>query len=87
MLRPEDQRGKGVCRHGASVGHARQCPEHVRHRVPLRGPRLTTAVDAAIPPLGARHAHHELRDTPIIDKAILVLMGNNHAVMDRIRAG
>ena len=47
----------------------------------------TTAVDAAIPPLGARHAHHELRDTPIIDKAFLVLMGNNHAILDRIRAG
>jgi formylmethanofuran dehydrogenase subunit A len=46
----------------------------------------TTAVDAAIPPLGARHAHHELRDTPVIDKALLVLLGNNHAIMDRVRA-
>ncbi|MHC5544199.1 formylmethanofuran dehydrogenase subunit A, partial [Singulisphaera rosea] len=45
----------------------------------------STAVDAAIAPLGARHAHHELRDTPVIDKAILILMGNNHEVMDRIR--
>src|SRR4029077_13639267 len=41
----------------------------------------------AIAPLGARHAHHELRDTPVIDKAFLVLMGNNHALMDRIREG
>ena len=47
----------------------------------------TTAVDAAIPPLGARQAHHELADTPLIDKAILVLMGNNHFLMDRIREG
>ncbi|MBX6314341.1 MAG: formylmethanofuran dehydrogenase subunit A, partial [Isosphaeraceae bacterium] len=47
----------------------------------------TTAIDAAIPPLGARHAHHEFRDTPVIDKAFLVLMGNNHYVMDRIREG
>lgn len=45
----------------------------------------TTAVDAAVPPLGARHAHHELNDTPVIDKALLVLMGNNHYVMDRLR--
>ena len=27
------------------------------------------------------------RDTPLIDKAMLVLMGNNHAIMDRVRAG
>src|SRR5262249_54456165 len=45
----------------------------------------TFALDAAIPPLGARHAHLELDDTPAIDKAILVLLGNNHYVMDRIR--
>ena len=47
----------------------------------------TTALDAAIPPLGARQAHHEFRDTPVLDKAFLVLMGNNHAVMDRIHEG
>ncbi len=44
-----------------------------------------TAVDAAIAPLGARHAHHEFQDTPIIDKGFLALMGNNHQVMDAIR--
>jgi formylmethanofuran dehydrogenase subunit A len=47
----------------------------------------TSAVDAAIPPLSARHAHHEFADTPLIDKAFLVLMGNNHFLMDRIREG
>jgi formylmethanofuran dehydrogenase subunit A len=47
----------------------------------------TTAIAAAIPPLGARHAHHELRATPVLDKRMLVLPGNNHAVMDRIREG
>ena len=46
-----------------------------------------TAVDAAIAPLGARATHHEFRDTPIIDKAFLVLVGNNHYAMDRIRLG
>ena len=46
-----------------------------------------TAVDAAIAPLGARPAHRELADTPIIDKAFLVLLGNNHYVMDRIKSG
>ena len=41
----------------------------------------TTAFDAAIPPLGARHAHEEFEDTPCIDKGFYVLMGNNHYVM------
>lgn len=45
----------------------------------------TTALDASIPPLGARQAHHELADTPLIDKAFLVLMGNNHLIMDQVR--
>ena len=47
----------------------------------------TTAFDAAIPPLGARHAHEELQDTPIIDKGFFVLVGNNHYVMKQIKAG
>lgn len=45
----------------------------------------TTAFDAAIPPLTARHAHEEFRDTPIIDKGFYVLMGNNHYIMNKIR--
>ncbi len=46
----------------------------------------TTAFDAAIPPLGARHAHEEFDDTPIIDKGFYVLMGNNHYVMKQLQA-
>jgi formylmethanofuran dehydrogenase subunit A len=45
----------------------------------------TTAFDAAIPPLLARHAHEELEDTPIIDKGFYVLMGNNHYVMKQLQ--
>ncbi|MCA9116080.1 MAG: amidohydrolase family protein, partial [Planctomycetaceae bacterium] len=44
----------------------------------------TTAFDAAVPPLGARHAHEELQDTPIIDKGFYVLMGNNHYIMQQL---
>jgi formylmethanofuran dehydrogenase subunit A len=46
----------------------------------------TTAFDAAVPPLAARHAHEELQDTPIIDKGFYVLMGNNHYVMKQLQA-
>lgn len=45
----------------------------------------TTAFDAAIPPLGARHAHEEFEDTPCIDKGFYVLMGNNHYVMQSLK--
>ncbi|MBL7041658.1 MAG: formylmethanofuran dehydrogenase subunit A, partial [Pirellulaceae bacterium] len=47
----------------------------------------TTAFDAAVPPLSARHAHEEFEDTPCIDKGFYVLMGNNHYVMKAIKDG
>jgi formylmethanofuran dehydrogenase subunit A len=45
----------------------------------------TTAFDAAVPPIGARHAHEELADTPCIDKGFYVLLGNNHFAMDCLK--
>ena len=45
----------------------------------------TTAFDAAIPPLAARHAHEEFVDTPMLDKGFLVLAGNNHFVMRKLQ--
>jgi formylmethanofuran dehydrogenase subunit A len=47
----------------------------------------TTVVDAATPPLAARHTLAELRDTPIVDAAFLVLMGNNLSLFELIREG
>jgi formylmethanofuran dehydrogenase subunit A len=44
----------------------------------------TTVVEAAAPPLAARHVLAELRDTPIIDKLFLVLMGNNQVLFELI---
>ena len=49
------------------------------------GMGYTTAFDAAVPPLSARHAHEEFEDTPCIDKGFYVLMGNNHFVMKSIQ--
>jgi formylmethanofuran dehydrogenase subunit A len=51
------------------------------------GMGYTTAFDAAIPPLGARHAHEEFHDTPVIDKGFLTLFGNNHYVLRQVHAG
>ncbi|MCI0493190.1 MAG: formylmethanofuran dehydrogenase subunit A [Planctomycetes bacterium] len=45
----------------------------------------TTAFDAAVPPLLARHAHMELADTPCIDKGCYILVGNNHYLMQAVK--
>jgi formylmethanofuran dehydrogenase subunit A len=37
----------------------------------------TSAMEAAVTPLGARHTLEELHDTPVIDKGFFVLVGNN----------
>jgi formylmethanofuran dehydrogenase subunit A len=47
----------------------------------------TTAFDAAVAPLAARHAHLELDDTPCLDKGIFVLMGNNQYALECIKRG
>ncbi len=45
----------------------------------------TTVMEAASSPLMARHTHEELQDIPIIDKGMLVTMGNNHFIMQCIK--
>jgi formylmethanofuran dehydrogenase subunit A len=42
----------------------------------------TTANEAAVPLLSAKHTHEELHDTPIIDKSCCVLMANNEIILD-----
>ena len=37
----------------------------------------TTAMEAAVPPIGARHVLEEMHDTPVIDKGFYVLLGDN----------
>ncbi len=87
IMRPEDKTAtisKGVWPRSGTLGSvASTFATGYRYA----GLGYTTAFDAAIAPLGARHAHHELRDTPVIDKGFLILLGNDHYVMDQIRAG
>jgi formylmethanofuran dehydrogenase subunit A len=47
----------------------------------------TAAIDAAIAPLGARHAHVELADVPILDSGFLALLGNNTLLLSLLAAG
>ncbi|MCB8838220.1 formylmethanofuran dehydrogenase subunit A [Aurantimonas sp. VKM B-3413] len=48
---------------------------------------FTTVVEPAMAPQSALHAHMELADTPIIDKATLVVLGNDDLLMRMIRDG
>ncbi len=47
----------------------------------------TTAMDAAVAPLGARHTLEEFHDTPIIDKGFYVLLGNNIFLNQLLKEG
>jgi formylmethanofuran dehydrogenase subunit A len=47
----------------------------------------TTAMEAAVPPIGARHVLEELNDTPVIDKGFYVLMGNNVLLYQLLEQG
>lgn len=87
-MRPEEHRGRRFGdAPGLRSGTVGSTPSTFATGYLYAGLGYTTAVDAAIPALSARHAHHEFADTPLIDKAFLVLMGNNHFLMDRLRDG
>ncbi len=86
-MRPEDKRrAEPVVRtpltHSGTMGSV---PSTFATGYKYIGLGYTTAFDAAVPPLAARHAHEEFEDTPCIDKGFYVLMGNNHFVMKAIQ--
>jgi formylmethanofuran dehydrogenase subunit A len=88
-LRPEEKRNSAVLHrtpltHSGTLGSV---PSTFATGYKYAGMGYTTAFDAAIPPLGARHAHEEFEDTPCIDKGFYVLMGNNHYIMQSLQAG
>jgi formylmethanofuran dehydrogenase subunit A len=86
-MRPEEKRnGEVVVRTALTrSGTLGSVPSTFATGYKYAGLGYTTAFDAAIPPLGARHAHEEFEDTPCLDKGFYVLMGNNHYVMRSIQ--
>jgi len=88
-MRPEDKRNARVIHRTLDTrsGTTGSIPSTFATGYLYAGMGYTTAFDAAIPPLSARHAHEELEDTPIIDKGFFILMGNNHYVLKQIAAG
>jgi formylmethanofuran dehydrogenase subunit A len=85
-MRPEEKRQGEVVRrtlttHSGTLGSV---PSTFATGFKYIGLGYTSAFDAAVPPLAARHAHEEFADTPAIDKGFYVLMGNNHFMMKTI---
>src|SRR3954454_14168849 len=79
---------------GPKVNAARRLEDHrsdplvpptsdTGYRYALLG--YTPVTEPAAPPLAARHVLAELRDTPMIDAAFLILLGNNLMLFDLIR--
>ena len=71
----------------ARSGTTGSCPSTFATGYLYAGLGYTTAFDAAIPPLAARHAHEEFEDTPLLDKGFFVLAGNNQFVMQQLKQG
>ena len=85
-LTPEEHRGEVLDRTAitrSGTGGTVPSTFATGYRYALLG--YTTVVEAATPPLAARHTLAELRDTPVIDAAFLVLMGNNLPLFELIR--
>src|SRR5437764_4190664 len=87
-MRPEDKRRAPPVRRTPLTrsGTTGSVPSTFATGYLYAGLGYPSAFDAAIPPLGARHAHEEFHDTPVIDKGFLVLMGNNHYVLQQVAA-
>lgn len=88
-MRPEEKRKAGVIHRTATThsGTLGSVPSTFATGYKYLGMGYTTAFDAAVPPLNARHTHEEFDDTPCIDKGFYVLTGNNHYIMNAIREG
>jgi formylmethanofuran dehydrogenase subunit A len=86
-LRPEDRRRTAPIKRTALTrsGTIGSTPTTFATGYLYAGMGYTTVFDAAVPPLGARHAHEEFHDTPVIDKGFFVLIGNNHYALRQIK--
>jgi formylmethanofuran dehydrogenase subunit A len=51
------------------------------------GMGYTTAFDAAVAAISAKHTHEEFHDTPVIDKGGYILMGNNEFILMKLKEG
>jgi formylmethanofuran dehydrogenase subunit A len=88
MMRPEDSEKDAEAKSGdrrSGSGFSVPSTFMTGYRYTEMG--YTTAMEAAMPPLVARHTHEEMVDTPILDKGAYPLLGNNWFVMEYLKNG
>jgi formylmethanofuran dehydrogenase subunit A len=87
-MRPEDHRRIVIPRTPVTrSGTGHTVPSTFATGYHFAGLGYTTLMEAAGPPLEARHVHEEMNDIPILDKAFFLMMGNNYFVMKFIHEG
>jgi formylmethanofuran dehydrogenase subunit A len=87
-LQPEDHRDDVLARTAVTrsgVGGTVPSTFTTGYRYAMLG--YTTAMEAAVPPIFARHTLEELHDTPIIDKGFYALLGNNVLLFKLLEKG
>ena len=88
LFRPEDHLGNEIPARGkfrAGSGFIVPSTWATGYKYAEMG--YTTVSEPAVPPLTAIHTHEEFIDTPIIDKLGLLLLGNNHQLIEYISKG
>jgi formylmethanofuran dehydrogenase subunit A len=85
LLLPELHRGTTPLRAQAPLSNAEGGTFQTGCRYAVMG--FTTVVEPAVAPDYALHAHLELADIPIIDKATLSVLGNDDYLLSLMRAG
>ncbi|MGB9936103.1 MAG: tungsten-dependent formylmethanofuran dehydrogenase subunit FwdA [Methanobacterium sp.] len=88
MYRPEDSKRDVMARgNGMRAGSGFSVPSTFMTGYRYAQMGYTTAMEAAMPPLLARHTHEEFHDMPILDHAAYPLFGNNWFVMNYLKEG
>lgn len=85
--RPEDSKKAAAKFKGGRAGSGFSVPSTFMAGYNYAKMGYTTAMEAAMPPLLARHTHEEFHDTPLIDHSAYTLFGNNWFVMEYLKEG
>lgn len=86
ILRPEDHIKDPVkAKHSLRSGCGFSVPSTFITAYRYLSLGYTTLMEAAVPPLEARHALDELEDMPVVDKGMYILMGNNNIIFSLLR--
>ncbi len=87
-LQPEDRRHDPVYgRPGLRSGTGGVVPSTFATGYKYAALGYTTVMEAAVPPIAARHVLEEMHDTPVIDKGYYIVLGNNLFLYDLLRQG